>query len=110
MADQREPEADPMEPVPGAPSDNTTAVADIDDLRAQGYDADYVAGEGGVVRCTACRHEMQPDEVAVVLFRRPAGASQPAEMSTILATPCGRRAPQVPLTVASRPPTPPPPA
>lgn len=84
-----EPEDDTMEPVPGAPSDNTTAVAEIDDLRAQGYDADYVVGEGGVVRCTACRHEMQPDEVDVDVFRRLEGASEPDEMSAILAITCG---------------------
>ena len=85
MADDQEPE---MEPVPGAPSDNTTAVAEIDDLREQGYTEDFVVGDGGTIRCTACRHEARPDEVDVDVFRRMEGASEPDEMSAILAITC----------------------
>src|SRR3546814_15794449 len=107
MADQRAPEADPMEPVPGAPSDNTTAVAEIDDLRAQGYEADYVVGEGGVVRCTACRHEMQTGEVDVDVFRRLEGASEPDEMSAIPALPCLECGPQDHVMVGYGPSAPP---
>ena len=77
-----------MEPVPGAPSDNTTAVAEIDDLRGQGYTEDFVVGEGGVIRCTSCRHEAPPAEVDVDVFRRMEGASEPDEMSAILAITC----------------------
>ena len=77
-----------MDPVPGAPSDNTTAVAEIDDLREQGYGADFVVGEGGVVRCTKCRHEERPEDVEVDVFRRLEGASDPDDMSAILAMTC----------------------
>jgi hypothetical protein len=85
MADPQEPE---MEPVPGAPSDNTTAVAEIDGLREQGYGADFVVGERGVVRCTSCRHEEQPGDLDVDVFRRLEGASDPDDMSVILAITC----------------------
>lgn len=77
-----------MDPVPGAPSDNTTAVAEIDDLREQGYRADFVVGERGVVRCTKCRHEEPPEDVDVDVFRRLEGASDPDDMSVILAMTC----------------------
>lgn len=89
MADDPEHEDEhEMDPVPGAPSDNTTAVSLIDDLREQGYDVDFVVGEGGVVRCTQCRHEEQPGDVQVDVFRRLEGASDPADMSAVLAMTC----------------------
>lgn len=89
MAHDQEHEDDHgMDPVPGAPSDNTTAVSLIDDLRGQGYDVDFVVGEGGVVRCTQCRHEEPPADVVVDVFRRLEGASDPADMSAILAMTC----------------------
>ena len=77
-----------MEPVPGAPSDNTTAVEEIDDLRELGYGADFVVGEGGVVRCTSCRTEEPPGDLEVDVFRRLEGASDPDDMSAILALTC----------------------
>jgi hypothetical protein len=86
MTSQRE--EDDMDPVPGAPSDNTTATAVIDDLREQGYGADFVVGDGGVVRCTRCRHEERPEDVVVDVFRRMEGASDPDDMSAILAMTC----------------------
>ena len=88
MADQQQPEDDQTGPLAGAPSDNTTAVAEIDDLREQGYGADFVVGEGGVVRCTSCRHEEQPGDIDVDVFRRLEGASDPDDMSAILAITC----------------------
>lgn len=90
MAQNQEPEREEhqMKPVEGAPSDNTTAVAEINDLREQGYGADFVVGEGGVVRCTKCRHEEQPGDLDVDVFRRLEGASEPDEMSAILALTC----------------------
>lgn len=88
MADDTTPEHGHDDPVPGAPSDNTTAVSLIDDLREQGYDVDFVVGEGGVVRCTQCRHEEPPTDVDVDVFRRLEGASDPADMSAILAMKC----------------------
>lgn len=77
-----------MEPVPGAPSDNTTAVSEIDDLRQQGYGADFGVREGGVVCCPSCGHCAQPEDLEVDVFRRLEGASDPDDMSAILALTC----------------------
>jgi hypothetical protein len=77
-----------MGPVPGAPSDNTTAVAELDELRRQGYRADFVVQEGGAVRCTSCRVLEQPGDLDVDVFRRLEGASDPDDMTAILAMTC----------------------
>jgi len=77
-----------MEPVPGAPSDNTTATAELDELRRQGYDGDFVLREGPVVCCRTCDHCVDPDDLVVDVFRRLEGASEPDEMSAILALTC----------------------
>lgn len=77
-----------MEPVPGAPSDNTTAVAELNDLREQGYDGDFVVREGPVVCCRRCDRCDEPESLQVDVFRRLEGASEPDEMSAILALTC----------------------
>jgi len=75
-------------PVPGAPSDNTTAVGELDQLRAQGYDGDFVVREGPVVCCRSCETCVEPEELQIDVFRRLEGASEPDEMSAILAVTC----------------------
>lgn len=85
--DTQEPD---MEPVPGAPSDNTTAVSELDELRRQGYAADFVVRDGGRVCCPACDACVEPGDLAVDVFRRLEGASEPDEMSAILALTCPR--------------------
>lgn len=77
-----------MEPVPGAPSDNTTALAEIEELRAKGYGADFIVREGGTVCCRKCDHCEQPEALDVDVFRRLEGASDPDDMSAILALTC----------------------
>jgi hypothetical protein len=77
-----------MEPVPGAPSDNTTATSELDDLREQGYDGDFVIREGPVVCCRSCDHCDEPEDLQIDVFRRLEGASEPDEMSAILALTC----------------------
>jgi hypothetical protein len=77
-----------MEPVPGAPSDNTTAVSELDDLRAQGYDGDFVIRDGPVVCCRSCDHCVEPEQLQIDVFRRLEGASEPDEMSVILGLTC----------------------
>ena len=59
-----------MEPVPGAPSDNTTLTAELDELRRQGYDGDIVLRDGPLVCCRSCDHCVGPDELQVDVFRR----------------------------------------
>lgn len=77
-----------MEPVPGAPSDNTTATTELDQLRDQGYDGDFVIREGPVVCCRDCDHCVEPEQLQMDVFRRLEGASEPDEMSAILAVTC----------------------
>jgi len=77
-----------MEPVPGAPSDNTTATTELDELRRQGYDGDFVIREGPVVCCRGCDHCVEPEQLQIDVFRRLEGASEPDEMSAILAVTC----------------------
>lgn len=77
-----------MEPVPGAPSDNTTAVTEIDELRAQGYGADLNVVDGGRVCCPTCDHCDDPEDLDVDVFRRLEGASDPGDMTAILALTC----------------------
>jgi hypothetical protein len=86
MASQtQEPE---MDPVPGAPSDNTTATSVLEDLRQQGYDGDFVVREGPVVCCRTCDHCVEPEDLQIDAFRRLEGASEPDEMSVVVAVRC----------------------
>lgn len=77
-----------MEPVPGAPSDNTTVTAELEELRRQGYDGDFVLREGPIACCRTCDHCVGPAALEVDVFRRLEGASEPDEMSAILALTC----------------------
>ncbi|HEU5085089.1 MAG TPA: hypothetical protein VFU14_17235 [Acidimicrobiales bacterium] len=77
-----------MDPIPGAPSDNTTAVAELEELRQQGYGGDFRVVEGGAVRCRQCEHTEQAEELDIDVFRRLEGASEPDEMSAVLAITC----------------------
>lgn len=77
-----------MEPVPGAPSDNTTAVAELEDLRSQGYGGDFRVVAGGALRCRQCDHTEAPEDLRIDVFRRLEGASEPDEMSVVLAISC----------------------
>jgi hypothetical protein len=79
-----------MEPIPGAPSDNTTAVAELAELRDRGYSGDFGVAEGGVIRCRQCEHDEQPEDLQIDVFRRLEGASEPDEMSAVLAVTCPR--------------------
>jgi len=77
-----------MEPVPGAPSDNTTLTAELDELRRQGYDGDIVLRDGPQVCCRSCDHCVDPEDMQVDVFRRLEGASEPDEMSAIVGITC----------------------
>lgn len=77
-----------MDPIPGAPSDNTTAVAELEELRQQGYGGDFRVVEGGGLRCRQCEHTEQAEDLHIDVFRRLEGASEPDEMSAVLAIRC----------------------
>jgi hypothetical protein len=77
-----------MEPERGAPSDNTTAVTELQGMRDDGYDADFFAVEGPGLRCGSCRTVLPADQLELDALRRLEGASDPADMAAILALTC----------------------
>ena len=77
-----------MDPEQGVPSDNTTAVAELERLRREGYDRDFFAVEGPGLRCGACRHVIPAADLELDALGRLEGASDPADMAAILAVTC----------------------
>jgi hypothetical protein len=75
-------------PIAGVPSDNTTLVAVLDDLRERGYRADMYVTDEGLIRCGACRALVEPEDMQVDLIRRVEGASDPADMAAAMALVC----------------------
>jgi hypothetical protein len=75
-------------PVAGAPSDNTSMVAVLERLRADGYEAQFEPNDDGDLCCLTCGHCTSPSDVAVDELRRLEGASDPADMAAVLAVRC----------------------
>ena len=88
MADETTPTTDADdETMTEAPSDNTTLVAVLDEMGADGYDADFGAREGGRLQCSSCREESAVADFRVDETRRMEGASDPdAEVLVVAAT------------------------
>jgi DNA-directed RNA polymerase subunit RPC12/RpoP len=81
------------EPVPGAPSDNTTMTEIIRDYELAGFDAPMSLGADGrgldgIVRCGTCGAEIPPSEMVLHSLRRVEGASDPADMAAVAAVAC----------------------
>jgi hypothetical protein len=77
-----------------APSDNTTLVEVIAGYRDAGFDGDFYAEEGGIVRCGSCDSTIEADRIEMQSLRRLEGASDPADMAAVVALECpicGRR-------------------
>jgi hypothetical protein len=75
-------------PPAGVPSDNTTMSAIIEEFERHGYESDMVPLEGGRVRCVHCRSVVDARDLRVVAIRRLEGASDPDDMSMIIAVDC----------------------
>jgi hypothetical protein len=75
-------------PVAGAPSDNTSLVAVLERLRADGYAAQFEPNDDGELCCLTCEHCTVAAEVTVDELRRLEGASDPADMAAVLAVRC----------------------
>ena len=73
----------------GAPSDNTTLVEIIDELRAKGYDRDVQVTGDGQLCCRDCGHCVVAEDMELLELRRLEGASDPADMAAVLAVRCG---------------------
>lgn len=77
-----------MRPEPGAPSDNTTMVAELQRWRSEGYDGDFLVVPGGSLRCRNCDEVLPAAELDLDALRRLEGASDPADMAAVLALEC----------------------
>ena len=71
------------------PSDNTTLTAVLASYASAGFDGEFGV-DGDVVRCHTCEATSSPAELQVHSLRRLEGASDPADMSAVLATSCPR--------------------
>ena len=76
------------DPEYGAPSDNTTVVAELERFRADGYDADFLVEPGPALRCRSCDRTTPAADLELDALRRLEGASDPADMTAILALRC----------------------
>lgn len=78
-----------MEPKPASPSDNTTLTAVVADYTANGFDGEFELVErSGDLRCFTCSTVTASHEVAIHSIRRLEGASDPADMVSVLAVTC----------------------
>ena len=75
--------------IPGVPSDNTTLLEVLDDLRAKGYTASMWVAASGNLRCEGCVEEIPASDVRVDEIRRLEGASDPDDMIAVVAGTCG---------------------
>jgi hypothetical protein len=73
---------------PLAPSDNTTLSAVIAGCEQDGFTEQFVLEDDGVARCTVCGCPSPPAHLAASSLRRLEGASEPADMSAVLAIRC----------------------
>lgn len=70
------------------PSDNTTLVQVIEGYRKTGFDSDFAALEGGIIRCDSCATEIDAAKFVIESLRRMEGASDPDDMLAVIATHC----------------------
>ena len=77
-----------MDPVEGAPSDNTTIVGLLAQFREDGYGGDFMVQSGPSLRCRECDHEIPVAELELDAMRRVEGASDPDDMGAVLAVSC----------------------
>jgi hypothetical protein len=73
-----------------SPSDNTTLTAVLSDYAAAGFDGQFSVTDDGDdgVRCTTCGTISDPSIIELLSLRRLEGASDPADMSAVLALVC----------------------
>lgn len=77
-----------MDPIEGAPSDNTTIVGVLAQFREDGYGADFMVESGPALRCRECDHVIPVEELELDALRRIEGASDPDDMAAVLAVRC----------------------
>lgn len=77
-----------MEPIPGAPSDNTTLIEVLELYRRCGFDGSFRIDDDAQLCCTTCGLCTPPNELDLIDLRRLEGASDPADMVAVLALRC----------------------
>lgn len=70
------------------PSDNTTLTQVLHDLGEDGWSGQLIPVVGGRVRCTNCDAVTEAGDLRVETERRLEGASDPDDMSLVIATTC----------------------
>ncbi len=75
---------------PGVPSDHTTLTAVLDDYASAGYTGQFEVVSESAITCLTCQEDSSPSEVAMAGLRRLEGASDPADMMSIVAVSCPR--------------------
>lgn len=74
--------------VPGAPSDNVSQVSILEELAEEGYANDLRPEADGTLCCGACDTRSAPEGFTDIESRRMEGASDPADMTLVVAARC----------------------
>jgi hypothetical protein len=70
------------------PGDEITLVEGIASLRRDGFAGDFSVAPGGVVRCGACGHNHDPEDLVVEATVRVEGISDPADEAAAFGLSC----------------------
>lgn len=73
---------------PDYASDGTTLVDVIGAFEAQGYTGQFRAAGGGTIQCLTCREIISAEQAKADHLRRTEGASDPDDMTAVLAITC----------------------
>lgn len=79
---------DPDAPLDGDASPDTVTAA-VQDLRADGFTADFLPTDDGMLRCGECGNLMDPAEIAIRHRLRFEGDTNPDDRDIVLALECG---------------------
>lgn len=75
----------------GTPAESAGSLSEVlAEFKADGYEGDLFAEEGGDVRCGTCNEVSPAGELDVGELRRLEGASDPSDMSAVVAATCPR--------------------
>jgi hypothetical protein len=72
----------------GEPDDHTTLTSVVEGYRRAGVTADFFAGDDGTVTCGSCTSTVDASQMSVFSRRRLEGASDPADMMTVVVSRC----------------------
>lgn len=84
------PPGDVDRPTEPSPHPSGTSLAEVlHDFAEAGYDGQLeIDDDSGLITCVSCSTTVRPDQLTIASKRRLEGASDPADMTTVLATRC----------------------